>query len=135
MKKGVEKMRIEKDEVDEIMEIETDNYCIRYDLANATICLQGGLRLESVKEYDPIAQMFAQLIDLEPAVITLNLRDLIFINSSGINVLSKFILKVGRKKTSQLVIKVSQQHTWQSKVLRSLQRMMPTMQLEWDNST
>jgi hypothetical protein len=125
-------MRVEKDDLDEIIEIETNNYHIVHDLENTTIRLQGGLRLESTKEYVPIMQMFDQLIDQEPPLITLHLRDLSFINSSGINILHKFILKVEQKKTSQLVVQASQRHAWQHKVLMSLQRVMPLMQFSWE---
>ncbi|RKZ88433.1 MAG: hypothetical protein DRR19_12550 [Candidatus Parabeggiatoa sp. nov. 1] len=126
-------MSIEKDEFGEIIAIETNEYQIVRDFTNATISLQGKLRLKSVKEYNPIVEMFDQLIDQEPPVVMLNLRDLRFINSSGINVLSKFLLKVQRKNASQLTVQVSEQYAWQKKVLKSLKRIMPELQLEWDN--
>jgi hypothetical protein len=72
------------------------------------------------------------LADSEPPKITLNLQKLEFLNSSGINVLSKFVIKVRQKGTMQMVVQGSKTIPWQGKSLKNLQRLMPSLQLEFD---
>lgn len=93
------------------------------------IC-QGSLRLNGTEEYAPIVQLLNELADQEPPMITLNLRELEFLNSSGINVLSKFVIQVRQKGTIQMVVQGSKAIPWQGKSLKNLQRLMPALQLE-----
>jgi hypothetical protein len=83
-----------------------------------------------MEEYAPIVQLLNELADQEPATITLDLRELEFLNSSGINVISKFVLKVRQKNTSQILVRGSKTIPWQGKSLKNLQRLMPSLQLE-----
>lgn len=114
------------------MEIKTDEYNVSYDTNTATISCNGSLRLSGMDEYAPIVQLLNQVADVEPPVITLNLRQLQFLNSSGINVLSKFIIKVRQKKKVQMMVQGSEQIPWQGKSLKNLKRLMPNLQLEWE---
>jgi hypothetical protein len=83
-----------------------------------------------MEEYEPFVQLLDDVADSEPPTITLNLRNLRFLNSSGINVLSKFVLKVRQKQTIQMVVQGSKSIPWQGKSLKNLQRLMPSLQLE-----
>ncbi len=112
------------------MEIKTEDYHISYDTETTTINYEGILRLSGMDEYAPIVQLFNQVLDQEPSLVTFNLRQLQFLNSSGINVLSKFVIKVRQKKTIRMVIKGSKKILWQGKSLKNLQRLMPNLQLD-----
>jgi hypothetical protein len=112
------------------MEIKSGDYSICYDPVSETVNCQGSLRLSGIDEYAPIVQLLNDLADSDPAKITLNLRELEFLNSSGINVLSKFVIKVRQKGTIQMVVKASKNIPWQGKSLKNLQRLMPSLQLE-----
>jgi hypothetical protein len=112
------------------MEIQTEDYSIYYDPVTDTVAYQGSLRLSGMEEYAPIVQLLNELADQEPATITLDLRELEFLNSSGINVISKFVLKVRQKNTSQILVRGSKTIPWQGKSLKNLQRLMPSLQLE-----
>ena len=113
------------------MEIKTDDYRIWYDTDTATVNCQGSLRLSGMDEYAPIVELLETAINQEPPTMTLNLQELDFLNSSGINVLSKFAIKVRQKKTIDLVVKGSKDILWQGKSLKNLQRLMPSLTLEW----
>ncbi|MEB3827163.1 slr1659 superfamily regulator [Phormidium sp. CCY1219] len=113
------------------MEIKTDDYRISYDTDTATVNCQGSLRLSGMDEYAPIVELLEAAINQEPPIMTLNLQELDFLNSSGINVLSKFAIKVRQKKTIDLVVKGSKDILWQGKSLKNLQRLMPSLTLEW----
>ena len=112
------------------MEIQANDYRIGYDLAEATVTCQGSLRLSGMEEYEPIIQFLNDVAETEPPQIVLDLRQLQFLNSSGINMLSKFAIKVRQKGNIQMLIKGSKQIPWQGKSLRNLVRLMPTLQLE-----
>jgi hypothetical protein len=47
--------------------------------------------------------------------------------------LSKFIINVRNKKNIQMSVIGSKEISWQSKSLKNLQRLMPSLQLEIDN--
>ena len=114
------------------MEIKMNDYHVNYDTETTTLSCKGSLRLGGMEEYAPIVQIFNQVVAQEPPLIYFNLRELQFLNSSGINVLSKFIIKVRQKKDVQMIVQGSQQIPWQGKSLKNLQRLMPSMQLEWE---
>jgi anti-anti-sigma factor len=86
--------------------------------------------LSGIEEYAPIVKLLNDLADREPEKIILNLQKLEFLNSSGINVLSKYVIKVRQKGTIQMVVKGSKSIPWQAKSLKNLQRLMPSLQLE-----
>lgn len=112
------------------MEIKAEDYTVSYDAATATVSCQGSLRLSGMEEYAPIVQLLNNVADQEPLTITLNLQKLEFLNSSGISMLSKFVLKVRQKKNSQMLVQGSKGIPWQGKSLKNLQRLMPSLELE-----
>ncbi len=113
------------------MEIKTEDYCIGYDKETATVSCQGSLRLGGMEEYKPIIALLDDVAETEPPQIILNLRDLEFLNSSGISMLSKFVIKVRHKKNVEMIVQGSNQIPWQGKSLKNLQRLMPSLTLEW----
>jgi hypothetical protein len=112
------------------MEIKAEDYTVSYDTATATVSCQGSLRLSGMEEYAPIVQLLNDVADQEPLTITLNLQKLEFLNSSGISMLSKFVLKVRQKKNIQMLVQGSKGIPWQGKSLKNLQRLMPALELE-----
>lgn len=114
------------------MEIQTEDYHVSYDITTHTIKCQGFLQLNGLEEYAPIVELLNQVVEQEPTIIRLNVRKLELLNSSGINMMSKFVIKVRQKKTIQMVVQGSQEIEWQGKSLTNLQRLMPSLELEWD---
>lgn len=113
-------------------EIKTEDYSIYYDQAKESVICQGSLRLSGMEEYAPIVALLNQVADQEPPTLTLNLRQLEFLNSSGINMLSKFVINVRQKGHIQMVVQGSNNIPWQGKSLKNLQRLMPSLTLEWE---
>ncbi len=112
------------------MEIKTEDYRICYDPSTTTVSFVGSLRLSGSAEYAPIVQLLGSIASVEPAKITLNLQQLEFLNSSGINMLSKFIIEIRKKARVQMAVQGSQGIAWQGKSLKNFQRLMPRLQLE-----
>lgn len=110
-------------------EIHQDDYQVKYDPAAATVVCVGNFRLRG-PEYDEIMTMLNEAADAGHNTLMLDVTGLEFLNSSGINTLSKFVLRMRQQKRSQLLVKGSERHSWQKKSLSNLQRLLPDMQLE-----
>lgn len=112
------------------MEIKTDDYSI-YQLPDAaTVVFQGLLRLDGMDEYKPVMDLLLSAIE-QTSKFTVDLRELEFLNSSGISMLSMFVVKVRQQGNIQLIFKGSNKVLWQTKSLKNLQRLMPSLQLEF----
>jgi hypothetical protein len=114
------------------MEIKTEDYNIWYDAAAKAVICQGSLRLGGMEDYTPIEQLLEDVVAQQPQNLTLNLKGLKFLNSSGINLLSKFVIKARQRKNMQLVVRGSTNIPWQGKSLKNLQRLLPSLELEWE---
>jgi len=113
-----------------IQEIKGEDYSIQYDPESATVSFIGELSLGGPAEYAPIVELLDEVAQNEPPAITLNLKKLEFVNSSGISMLSKFVITVRKKKTIQLLVLGSNDVPWQQKSLKNLEKLLPTLKLE-----
>lgn len=109
--------------------IKDDEYCVLYNPETTTVMFQGELQLNGMSEYAPIVTLLDEVVNQQPSVLTVDLRELEFLNSSGINVLLSLVIKVRDRKTMQLVIKASETVSWQGRSLNNIRRLMPTAQL------
>ena len=141
------------------MEISGDKYRIVYDPTTSTITCEGSLRLYGAdgfltisafeqnriaKEsrasstpsadegYASIMELLFDVAEQQPAHIILDLRHLESMNSSGINVFSKFVIKIREYKTIQLAVYGNQSYTWQQKVLKNFQKLLPSLSLKFE---
>ena len=112
------------------MAIETGEYSVQYEEATQTVACRGSFRLGGVDEYAPIVAILNSAAAAQPEQITLDLTKLEFLNSAGINVLSKFVISVRQKAHSGLLVRGSKTIPWQGKSLPNLQRLMPALKLE-----
>lgn len=113
-----------------MIDITAQDYQVRYDAATGTVSCQGSLRLAGSDEYEPVAQLLQEAAQQQSQQMCLDLRNLQFLNSSGINMLSKFVIKLRQQEGVKMVIQGSQSIPWQGKSLKNLQRLMPSMVLE-----
>jgi hypothetical protein len=111
------------------MEISQDDYLVRFDPDSATLTCEGSFRLRGADEYAPILEILTAAADAKPETLTLDLRRLRFLNSSGINTLSKFVLQVRRHDVSNVVVMGSGEYPWQRKSLKNFQRLLPALKL------
>lgn len=113
------------------MEIKTENYRVRYDETH-NIIFDGSLRLNGSEEYASISELLDRVVQQEPEKIVLDLQELVFLNSSGISILSKFVINVRKRKNIQMIVIGSKKNPWQSKSLKNLQRLMPSLKLDFE---
>ena len=114
------------------MEIKTENYQVKYDEISHNIVFDGSLRLNGSAEYASISELLDYVARQEPEKIVLDLKELSFLNSSGISILSKFVIKVRKCKNIQMVVIGAKKNPWQGKSLKNLQRLMPSLKLEFE---
>lgn len=115
----------------EDMKVKSDAYSVWYDPATKVIFCQGSLRLSGVDEYKPIVDLLNAVAAQQPEKIILNFQQLEFLNSSGINVFSKFVIRIRQQKDMAMKVLGSKNIPWQGKSLKNLKRLMPSLELEW----
>jgi hypothetical protein len=112
------------------MEIKTEAYQVSYNTESQTVFFQGSLRLNGTNEYSPISELLDEIIEADPQKLILNVQELNFLNSSGISMLSKFVINVRKRQNIQMSVIGVKEIPWQSKSLKNLQRLMPSLILD-----
>jgi len=109
------------------MEIKTGDYNIWIE--GAIIHYEGTLRLSGTDAYQEILALMQTVLEQQPPMITLDLTQLEFLNSSGINLLAKFTIEL--RKHPEMAVKVlgSSRIPWQSKSLPNLQKLHKGVEL------
>ena len=110
------------------MNIDGENYSLEYNESANQVAISGSLRLNGLEEYKPILDVLNQGVDASNSM-QLDLSGLEFLNSSGIAMLSKFIINARGKDGFALTINGSAQIPWQGKSLKNLQRLWPSLEL------
>lgn len=111
------------------MEIQTKDYQIEFNPTIATVFFKGFLRLNGIEAYQGVKDFLNEVLDQVPH-LTLNFEELEFLNSSGISMLSMFVVEVRNRENIQLKLQGSKKILWQTKSLKNLQRLMPSIKLE-----
>lgn len=114
------------------MEITGEKYRVAYHEETATITFQGSLRLQGLDAYASIASLLSSLADQHLETLTLNLHELEFLNSSGINMLSRFVVSIRKQGQTRLIVHGTHQFPWQTKSLKNFERLLPSLQLTFD---
>lgn len=111
-------------------EIKGEDYIVQYEPGSETINFKGELSLGGPSDYEPITNLLNEVVKTNPETMTINLRELSFLNSSGISMLSKFVMTLRKQKGTQLVVLGSNEQPWQGKSLQNLVRLLPGLKLE-----
>jgi hypothetical protein len=111
--------------------VKGDDYSVEYDPSKSTVCFIGTVRLPSGSEYDPIMNVL-QLAHSQcvGGTLRLDFRKLHFLNSSGINVISKFVISARKAERVKLAVVGSRDIYWHQKSLLNLQRLWSGVEIE-----
>ena len=114
------------------MKIEGENYTLESADDGARVVIRGALRLNGLEQYAPVLDALRGGIEVcagGERAMTLDLSELAFLNSSGIAMLSKFVIEARNREAMALTIQGSSSIPWQGKSLKNLQRLWPALQL------
>jgi len=111
-------------------DIKTDDYRVWRD--HGTIRFEGTIRLSGTEGYAEIQAMMDEVLAEEPPRLTLDLTQLEFLNSSGINLLAKFTIGVRKRPAVMLDVKGASRIPWQGKSLPNLKKLHPAIDLTID---
>ena len=115
------------------MQVTGENYQAEYDEQANTIFLRGNFRLNGLDEYRPVMDALLEaLAGSNP--LTVDVMRLDFLNSSGIAILSKFVIEARKNAATRLIFNANEDITWQSKSLKNLQRLMPSLVLNFQSA-
>jgi hypothetical protein len=109
------------------MEIKTDEYNIWTE--GSVIHYEGTLRLSGTDAYQPILDLMQGVLANKPQSVVLDLTQLEFLNSSGINLLAKFTIELRKLPDVGLKVLGSTRIPWQSKSLPNLQKLHKGVEL------
>lgn len=113
------------------MEIKTDKYAIEYNKKERIVKMEGTLRLQGKDEYRDIFELLTMAAnDTTGLPLILDMKGLIFLNSSGISSLSLFILKM-RKLDKDIAIRGSESIPWQMKSLKNFQKLYGKVEISF----
>jgi hypothetical protein len=109
------------------MEIKTKDYRVWRE--DAQIHYEGTMRLSGADAYAPILELMNDVLASRPPMIVLDLSELEFLNSSGINLLAKFTIEVRKQPEVGMTVKGATRIPWQSKSLPNLKKLYPAVVL------
>lgn len=107
------------------MEVKTNDFHAWSE--GTEIHLEGTMRLAGSEAYAPIYALMIDVLDRATPSVTMNLSNLEYLNSSGINMIAKFTIEIRKRENIHLIIKGSDQIPWQKKSLRNLKKLLPEL--------
>lgn len=113
------------------MEITGQGYRVQRDEDTGLVIFEGTLRLSGTKAYTPIAELLHETGEDGGDNVTLDMRNLKFLNSAGLNMLYKFAFNLGRKGGKKLIVRGSNAVPWQKKVFSNLDRFVEELEIEF----
>jgi hypothetical protein len=106
-----------------------ESFEVRREENNSTVVFKGALRLSGAPDYAPILNMLKETLFTPATPIVLDLRELDFLNSSGITMLSRFVIEARDCAGINLEILASEAIPWHARSLKNLQRLMPALSI------
>ncbi|MCS6958848.1 MAG: hypothetical protein RMK91_02225 [Pseudanabaenaceae cyanobacterium SKYGB_i_bin29] len=106
-----------------------EDYTVTYDANEGRVVFTGSMRLPGANAYRPLAEFLDHILASGVSHLTLDLKELKLLNSSGITALSRFVINARQYPELKLVVRGSKAVFWQERSLGNLQRLLPTMEL------
>jgi hypothetical protein len=112
------------------MNISGENYTLTYE--NGVVDISGRLSIMP-EEYDDIEVFFKKIIESAPLELTLDFRNLEYLNSSGIKTICvNLILGAADIKGHRMKILCSNHFTWQRETVPTFEGLMDNMEIMFE---
>lgn len=112
------------------MKIESESYRIWFDREGSRVVFEGALRLSGSTDYKPIHQFLLDVHELDIPVLTLDFKELEFLNSSGISTLCRFVFDAKKRDSTPIRIIGTKDVLWQTKSFSNLQKLWDKIELD-----
>jgi hypothetical protein len=110
-----------------VKNINGESFEVRLEDDNSTVFFKGALRLSGTEDYAPILEMLKETLIAPSMAIVVDLRELDFLNSSGITMFSRFVIAARDRHGINLHFLASEAIPWHARSLKNLQRLMPSL--------
>jgi hypothetical protein len=113
--------------------VEGEGYSVEYNKGTQRVVFAGSIRLQTTAEYEPVKSLLTEAYDTAAAAgspLTLDFRQLQFLNSSGINTVSRFVIAARKQDKTTLIVLGSADIYWQKKSLTNLQKLWSKVQIQ-----
>lgn len=105
------------------LEVREHEAVVTFSPETATVRFSGALRLANVKAYDDVTKLLGEAAAQVSGPLTLDFKELRFLNSSGITALSVFVVGARKAGKPQLRLVGAKVNAWQQKSLANFQRL------------
>jgi hypothetical protein len=112
------------------MELKGEDYVITYNESRGAVEFFGTLRLRDSADYKPLTEMLVTAHRNAKDAMILDFRNLQFLNSAGINTISRFVITARTASTTQLRVMGNTEISWQQKSLGNLQKLWAKVSIE-----
>ena len=106
-----------------------ESFEVRLEDNQTTVSFKGALRLSGTEDYAPILDLLKGTLKSPPTPIVLDMRELDFLNSSGITMFSRFVIEAREQIGVHLYFFASEAIAWHARSLKNLQRLMPALEI------
>ncbi len=113
------------------LEVKGDHYHVNYNAEKQTVLFKGSLRLNGSDSYEEISNLLKEVAASGTELVILDLQELEFLNSSGINMFYKFVMGMKNQPDIQVNVLGNAQTPWQKKSLSNMQRFLKTIQIDY----
>ncbi len=113
-----------------MMNIEGDGYKLTYQ--NSVISISGKLSL-MLEDYAELESFFEKIIESKPSALLLDIRNLEYLNSSGIKTICvSLILEAADIDGLGMKILCSNNYTWQKETIPTFEGLMDDMEIVFE---
>jgi hypothetical protein len=110
--------------------IKGESFEIHLEDNNSTVVFKGALRLSGMEDYAPVLDMVKSTLASPAKPIVIDVRELDFLNSSGITMFSRFVIEARDHVGIDLRFLASESIHWHARSLKNLQRLMPALVIQ-----
>lgn len=117
------------------MEVKTEEYSAYFNQAEKTVVMTGSMRLQNLAAYEEIKKVLKTGIENTEGQLTIDIKNLNFMNSSGVTTLSLFLIECRNKKFTPVRILGSAKISWQIKSVLNFKKLWVDLTLDFPDKT